>query len=560
MSGSAAKALGHSSNSAMCSRFLFVLLVVLSTAMPSAAQKFFSDDPLMFDQDNLITVREPRAMRLSDYYDFLQHTFETPGDRTRKPAMNINTLDEVPDSSWFQNRHGNYPMRVEDIVRGPNTSGGPATDQPWTVIEAKTEGITPGFRIRDARGQVYVIKFDPPQNPEMATSAEVISTKFFYAAGYNVPENYIVFFRRADVVVGKDARLSVGMGPARNMSESDMDRILDRVYKTAAGQYRAIASKLIDGRPIGPFKYHGTRSDDPNDIVPHEHRRELRGLSVLSAWLNHDDSRAINTLDAVVTETSRSYIRHYLIDFGSTLGSGSVGAQKPRAGWEYIWQPSAVFRRMFTLGLWDSAWIRINYPDMPSIGRFESEAFDPVEWKPEYPNPAFLNARPEDSYWGAKIVMAFNDESIRAVVGTGRLSDPKAEQYLARTLIERRDKIGRHYLNQLLSIDNVRLNEGRLEFDHLASRYGFAPRPSQYTLTWFRFDNDKNTRTPVGAAASSAGSAFSIPPELLKDTSPYFGVEIWSGSGGQTDRKSLSVFIRRSPALQIVGIERNSDS
>ena len=28
---------------------------------------------------------------------------------------------------------------------------------------------------------------DPIENPEMSTAAEVISTKFFYAVGYNVP-------------------------------------------------------------------------------------------------------------------------------------------------------------------------------------------------------------------------------------------------------------------------------------------------------------------------------------------------------------------------------------
>jgi hypothetical protein len=546
----------------MFSKLSLILVYVLSTWTWASAQKFLSDDPLTTDQDNWADVGEPRRRGLSDYYDFLHHTFATPGDLSRKPALNVNTLGEVPDSSWFQNRHGQKRMTIEELVRGPDAGNGPSKDGRWTVTEAKTEGVTPGFRIRDTRGDGYVIKFDPPSTPEMATAADVISAKFFFAAGYNVPENFLAFFRREDLIVDAAATISVGLGPVRRMTESDLDGILSRVYKTPDGMYRSVASKLIGGRPIGPFKYYGTRSDDANDIIPHEHRRELRGLHILSAWLNHDDSRAVNTLDTVVTENGRSHIQHYLIDFGSTLGSGSVGAQKPRAGWEYIWEPAPVFRRIFTLGLWDSAWIRIRYPDLPSIGRFESKAFDPEQWKPEYPNSAFMNALPDDSYWAAKIVMAFTDDDIRAVVRTGGLTDSRAEQYLIQTLIERRDKIGRQYLNRVLSIDHLKLNDSRVEFEHLASLYRFAQPPLKYMITWFRFDNEKETKIPVGAESTAEGTSFPIPQDLLSDTSPYFGVEIRSGDGqGPIDKSSrISVFINRSAPIRIVGIERSGNA
>ena len=203
-------------------------------------------------------------------------------------------------------------------------------DQPWAVIGAKTEGVTPGFRIRDSRGDQYFIKFDPPKNPELSTSAEVISTKFFYAMGYNVPENYLASFTRAQVRVDSKATLVDSSGRERAFKESDLDALLKGIHQSPDGSYRALASKLLSGSPIGPFQYQGTRPDDPNDIFPHEHRRELRGLRVFAAWLNHDDSRAINTLDMLVGKDQKKFVRHYLIDFGSTLGSGSTGAQKYR--------------------------------------------------------------------------------------------------------------------------------------------------------------------------------------------------------------------------------------
>ena len=57
--------------------------------------------------------------------------------------------------------------------------------------------------------------------------------------------------------------------------------------------------------------------------------------------------------------------------------------------------------------------------------------------------------------------MAFSDEMIRAVAKTGQYSDPKAEQLLADVLIQRRDKIGRAYLNGVSPLVNLSLDDAR---------------------------------------------------------------------------------------------------
>ncbi len=131
---------------------------------------------------------------LSKTIDLFQKTFTQPtgGD---PEVQNVNTLGEVPDSSWFTNRMSRRVLSVDETVRGPNQSDGPDQSATWVIVGAKTEGATPGLQIRDARGDVYFIKFDPLHWPQMATSAEIVGTKFFYAFGYHVPENYLVRWR-----------------------------------------------------------------------------------------------------------------------------------------------------------------------------------------------------------------------------------------------------------------------------------------------------------------------------------------------------------------------------
>ena len=180
----------------MMKRLVLVVGLVAVFGMlvaPEAQQrKFYPDDPLLIDNDTGDVPDKPADIDLSDMFDRFGHIMADLGSTELTEAQNINTLDEVPNSSWFTNRHGVRRMSIAELTRGPDTIRGPDMSTPWRVFRSKIGGLTPGFQIIDGRGDRYVIKFDPVGIPELSSSAEVISTKLFYAIGYNVPENYIV--------------------------------------------------------------------------------------------------------------------------------------------------------------------------------------------------------------------------------------------------------------------------------------------------------------------------------------------------------------------------------
>ena len=315
------------------------------------AEKFRSDDPLWEDPDQL-SIPQPTDRPLSKTIDLFQKTFSKP-KRGDTQAQNINSLGEVPNSSWFTNRMSRRTMTVDALVRGPNQGDGPDISKPWKIIGAKTEGITPGFRIRDASGGVYFIKFDPIHWPQMATSTEIIGTKFFHAFGYNVPENYLVRWQ-PEYEVDPGAEVIWESAQVTRLTRGYVRDVLEDVPRRPDGSIQVVASKSLPGRPIGPFDFQGTRSDDPNDIILHQDRRELRAYRIFTAWLNHNDSDAVNTLDMYFTdEQGNSFVKHNLIDFGTIMGSGATQPHARRVGNEYYIEFKPALKSAATLGIWD---------------------------------------------------------------------------------------------------------------------------------------------------------------------------------------------------------------
>ena len=51
------------------------------------------------------------------------------------------------------------------------------------------------------------------------------------------------------------------LGRKRPMSGRDLTELILEVPKNKQGRYRATASRVIPGKGIGPYRYHGVRSD-----------------------------------------------------------------------------------------------------------------------------------------------------------------------------------------------------------------------------------------------------------------------------------------------------------
>ncbi|MDB4943331.1 MAG: hypothetical protein JWP97_2865 [Labilithrix sp.] len=486
-------------------------------------------------------------------------------------SLNVNAFDEVADSAWFTNRLGAAPYDAALVTKGfcdKELDGDAAEDGAWPIDQGKPNGANPGFRVNVPGAGKFMLKSDPEGEGERATGATAIATRIYHALGWWSPCDSVVYFKPSSLKLKEGLQVTDNTGVTRKFDAAMLKKILDGAQHRGE-LVRMVASKWLPGRTIGPFTYEGKRKDDPNDVIDHEDRRDLRGARVVAAWLNHFDSREQNSMDtwmavdAKNADSTPGHVRHWYIDLGDCFGSQWAEDQiSRRLGFSYYLDFEHVTEDFLTLGLIERPWERAVRKG--TFGYFSTRDFDPDTWKGGYPNPAFVRMQEADAAWAARKIARFRDDLVVAAVKVGKYTDPGDGDFLVKTLIERRDIVLRRYLAKLSPIGEVKLSEsGELCGTDLA-RYArvFDDRAFRYEARVFTGERSAPGGSAPVRAEADGTVCVAVPHHVAEgaasrpdDAARYVIVDVANGQAPGVLRAHLyDLGPKRGFAL--VGIER----
>lgn len=486
-------------------------------------------------------------------------------------AVNVNSLDEVPDSSWFTNRIGARPMSVAEVTLGacnPALILHPeaAADGSWIVDKGKAEGTTPGFRI-DVKGQRYLLKIDDPDQPELGSAAQTVGLAIYHAAGFNTPCEQVVYFKPSLLKLAPGLRYKGGnLELEKEFDQKALDAILAKCPKRG-DTVRMQASAWIAGQNVGPFRYVGTRSDDPNDVIPHQDRRELRGSRLIAAWIDHIDAREGNSLDTWIADrkdlpdSSPGHIVHYLLDTSESLGPKwrTFEPVTRRAGYTYVFDWGQFASDLAGLGIAVHPWDYVQKtPGHELFFYYNVRDFVPEDWKMEYANTAFSRMTERDGAWMARILARLTPEMVGGLAEMGRFTDPGNTAYLAMLLEGRLERILDRYLTRLSSVADVRVED----LDRLCGR-DVAEWRGVRTPDHFRYVAESSRAGALQVERREGGDICVRLPHgaldgSLADDSParYLVVTVRDGVAAGPLRAHL-YDLGPARGYRLVGIERN---
>jgi hypothetical protein len=430
----------------------------------------------------------------------------------------------------------------------------------------KANGSSLGFRVSIPGKGKYLFKTDAKGQSERATAASVIGAAAYNAVGFFTSCEQVVYFKPSVLRLTPGLRYENNSGIERAFDRQALASVLAEVTKRGE-LVRMQASAWLPGQLIGPFRYEGTRDDDPNDVIDHEDRRELRGGRLLAAWLDHFDAREQNSMDSWIADvgnkgppdSSPGYVRHYYLDTSDCLGSEwDWDGISRRLGRSYLLDWGDIGLDFLGLGIPTRSWERVQRtPGRQKFGYFDVATFVPDEWKNEYPNRAFSRMTERDGAWMARVLARFSPEMVRVLSELGRFSDPADTAHIAAVLNGRLERILARYLSQLSPLADVRVEGNQLcALDLARWRHLFDSHAFRYRA-WLR----DHYELPI-AARDDGGLCVSLTdpratPAMSNDASDrYLEVTISNGAAPGPLVAHLYDLRANGEGYRLVGLER----
>jgi hypothetical protein len=405
--------------------------------------------------------------------------------------------------------------------------------------------------ISDASGRRFTLLLDPWEAPEAYTSAEIITSRLLYAAGYNTYPSFVTYFSLNDIVSSGDSAY--------------VNAFLTHVYHTRDNLYRAAAILLPDGIDCGPSPPSGLRKDDPNDRIPHEHRRELRALRVFASWIGLDKVTPDAIRDIYEGGSSGSFLTHYVSDLSLSFGTSEHDYPDNNPGFEYAdIDMKEIGSDIFTFGLSDDRWSDLKRGNESLYGAYyESASFDPSAWKPLVPVPYMSQMTPQDAFWAATLIASFGDDHIASAVRSAEITSNATVQYLIDVLKGRREKILGWAFRRVCPIEGPDLEFKRqglvLKFTNLAEKHRVVDGDDiEYTVKVSNVDGSGANEFTV-----QPRSSYIVPTKNLDltGTEKYIILEISMtelSSKAHTPPIRAHFYGGEGSGFELIGIERLS--
>jgi hypothetical protein len=438
------------------------------------------------------------------------------------PAGDVNSMDEVPSSSWFTPR----AVDMGAMARGVDGPGPPRP--PFTVLSEDARAVaSSGFSVSDARGQRYEMVIDPVDRPEMRTGAVAVAARLVWALGLDTPPVYVALVRPEDFW-----RSEAGT--------PDVPAMLRAGAPVVLGSYRVAALAMRPSAWIGYAPESSTRGDDPNDAVAHEDRRSLRSLKVFASWMALAGLGSSKTMDRYVGAPGEGHVVHLLIGLDDALGADEVVRVTDLPPGEGGGSP---LYRLITLGLAPNPAPRPTQIEIPALGQFEPDV-DPRAFGPSVPYEPADRLTPSDGYWAAKRIAALSSAHIALAIEAGKFSDRRARQGMQTVLEARRERVIRHWFERVTPVELTKIDGVRLELRDQAIRYGLERAETTDYYVDFLTDGGKGVGEKLDIHPRGDEWQVDVPESALSAAGDYLVVRIIARRNHRRAPRAFAIHLR----------------